>query len=130
MILLEKICEELGVDIGERWTGSDGYDYKITEEGLIGFYYPTSDNEENFDADTELWVNIILGELRPKWRPEVGQTYYIPYIHSKEEERQLNYIWEDGRRTDKFLWDNNLVFKTKEEAIEATNKMLKYWRGE
>lgn len=120
MRLLDLICKELGVDVGKRWIGSDGYDYKITEEGLIGFYYPTSDDRENFDIDVQLWVNIMLGELKPVWKPVKDEGYYYPMMDMQG----YAYTTWEGSKPDMYRFTNNLVFKTKKEAVEVADKML------
>ena len=63
-------------------------------------------------------------KLKPKyenWKPEHGDTYYTPNFSFDEK-----YIGKYccNSETDTLLYEQGLVFKTKEEAIEAAEKML------
>lgn len=73
MTLLEKVCEELGVNLDEEWEGSDGYNYIINESGKI-FH---DKNGVFLSASTPNgWERIMSGELHPKWKPSMYDAYW------------------------------------------------------
>lgn len=61
-----------------------------------------------------------------KWIPRAGYEYYFPDISYQK----LDYccVWTDDGN-DRWRLKNNLVFKTKEEAIERAKAMLKAKQG-
>lgn len=58
-----------------------------------------------------------------KWKPEIGETYYIPDMFFKGKEDILAYIWSDSE-LDYRKYEAGIVCRTKEEAIELSDKML------
>ena len=126
MNLLEKICKELGVEIGKEWVGTDKGLYKFDNHGNLLKYH---NSHKNWYKEQYLTSKIISGELKPVWKPKIGEEYFFPYIDMETHERWDFSYWEDTN-IDMWYLENNLVFKTKEEALKATNKMLKVLREE
>lgn len=125
MSLLEKICKKLEIEVGDSWAGDAGKQYKINEYGQVRVW-----NEE-YGEWIESYYNlghVINGDLKPKWKPKEGELYYVPYIHSNKEKRYTVYTWDNDCKVARFHFENNLNFKTKEEAIETTNKILESLR--
>lgn len=58
-----------------------------------------------------------------KWKPEIGETYYIPDMFCEGKEDILAYIWSDSE-LDYRKYEAGIVCRTKEEAIELSSKML------
>ena len=58
-----------------------------------------------------------------KWKPEVGETYYIPDMFFEGKEDILAYIWSDSE-LDYRKYEAGIVCRTKEEAVELSDKML------
>lgn len=57
-----------------------------------------------------------------KWKPKIGETYYIPKLADYEAD-YIDIIWSD------FPWDDvrysaGFVCRTKEEALELAERML------
>ena len=121
--MLEMICKELGVEVGEEWLGDDGYEHQISKKGTLRTYIRQGASVERCEISNELWLDIVVGELKPVWKPQKGDKYYIPYIDAIEEERYNFLYWKD-EDTDNWYRHNDLMFKTKEEAIERANEML------
>lgn len=137
MYLLEKICKEIGVEVGEEWIGVGELHKPIKckiENNTLWIYHKHAFEEDDKytwkEAGSAVYEALLKGRLKPAWKPKNGETYYFPYIHSKEEERYVPFTWEKGCKIDKFRWDNNLVFKTEEDAVKATNKMIKALKEE
>lgn len=63
-----------------------------------------------------------MSRVMTKWKPKVGETYYIPWITDNEAD-YIDIIWSD------FPWDERwyttgIVCRTKEEALELAERML------
>jgi len=96
-------------------------DWFESKEGeLISKAFPWHDEIADYWADINLkW----LKHIEKKWKPKTWEYYFIP--------TPLNYekyyagIWNDDD-IDKIRMERGLVFKTKEEAIALTDKILKF----
>lgn len=119
MNLLEKICKELGVEIGEKWLASDGYYYHISEIGEIGVF---NTNDEILSHGYMYWEDIFNGLVRPIWKPITGGYYWT--VEFDEIDKVYKYSWHNSD-VEQMLLKRGLVFKTKEEAMNVANKMLK-----
>lgn len=62
-----------------------------------------------------------------KWKPEVGETYFIPYLMFFEADC-VTRVW-DGDPLEKDWYKSGFVFRTKEEALVLARKMLAAARG-
>ena len=118
-------CKELGIEIGEEWLGSDTNTYKITTNGHL-------ERLENgiFYIRDYMFQNLITGKLKPVWKPKSRETYYIPDIPWEHEGGRYSYAAWLNDSLDQFRFKNNLVFRTKEEAIERANEILKVLKNE
>lgn len=117
--MLEMICEELGVEVGEEWTGNDGFRYIIKSDGDITIR--DTDNVYKKVIPGEIYESIIKGKLKPVWKPGKRDKYYI--VEFANEELFAEEYWTNAYY-DNELYNKGLIFKTKEEAIESANKML------
>ena len=120
MNLLEKICKELGVEIGETWESNDGYEYKINEYGEIWEWDKLHDE---WIQSTFTLRDVVIGELRPVWKPKDGEMYYTPRFTHDQNHRYCADVWRNGK-WDNWAYDNKLIFKTKEEAINCAHEMI------
>lgn len=57
-----------------------------------------------------------------KWKPEVGETYYIPCLIGIYSEC-LDFVWND-HPWDRRRYAAGIICRTKDEAIELAQKML------
>ena len=123
MRLLEKICKELGVEVGEEWLGSNGYYYTITKESDIKVRDP--EDKEASGESLVYWDDILTDKVKPVWKPKKGETYYSPYINALyHSEVYVPETWGEDRQHDQVMWDRCMVFKTKQEAINCANEMI------
>lgn len=58
-----------------------------------------------------------------KWKPNFGETYYMPDMFFNGKEDILVYIWSDSELDSK-RYEAGIICHTKEEAIELSDKML------
>ena len=121
--MLNLICKELGVEIGEEWLGNDGHTYKIDENGDISMEVSGNGCVDclAWSEVSGLWGDLVVGELKPVSKPKAGEVYYIPAVD--ELDKYIDFTWADCD-DDEVNHRRGLVFKTKEEAIECANKML------
>ncbi len=69
------------------------------------------------------WVQCLPGSVaskRPK-KPKVGDVYYVPDITNTNNCNAFRY---SGDKYDTFYLNNNIMCKTKEEAIDLSKKLL------
>lgn len=118
MSVIESICILLGVKIGEEWYDQHGMKYRITYQGLE--CQLDTGGEWLFAPDIK-YRALILEDLKPMWRPNKGDMYYIPDFCC--EELCIKLIWH-GNAEDLKRFDNGLVFKTSEKARECTEIIL------
>ena len=62
-----------------------------------------------------------------KWKPEIGGRYYASNIFNPD--NPFHAAWYDTY-IDNQAYENNLVFKTGEEAIACAKKILAGFKGE
>lgn len=122
--MLERLCRELGVEINDEWLGTDGNLYKIKHTGFLQVY-----EEGQWWNDNTSYSSLLLGHLKPLWKPKEDDVYYMPSIYWSDINDKYWMTRWDGDSTDMYRLKNNLIFQTKEEAIEATNEILELWRG-
>ncbi len=130
---MEQVAEMLGVELGEEFqikevaTGEVRTgEYRLTENGLEyrfpdGWYISTI---------TDAIGKIFTGELaivKKPWKPNMGDGYYMPAISG--DFAYEHYIWDDDPM-DLLAYDRGLVFKTKNEAKEMTEKILDFVKEE
>lgn len=120
-MLLEKICEHLGVEVGEEWENDVGDAYKITKKGL--FYKWTA--TDWIECDNLDYNRLLTGELKPVWKPKEGEFYFTPNLQLSCEERLFN-MWKWRKSSPSSKWHSKLgiIYRTEEEAIAVANKML------
>lgn len=126
------VANLLGVELEEvfRIDGTGHY-FRFTDTGLevsvctsLAELKHTAWFSEESCEESCMLSGLLTGELKIKkrpWKPARHDLYYIPFPTDKM-------LWEYATWTDS---DNDysrlnrgLVFKTKEEAIEAAKKML------
>jgi len=108
---------------GQILTNKDGSTVKIlgVSDEII-FISTLNDHTIAHHASTKQGL-IALGWIFPveKWVPERGMAYFIPDLFA--ENKYTVSSWFD-RKFDNHWLANNLVCRTKEEAIALTDKML------
>ena len=76
------------------------------------------------NAAAEVLKDILMGDIRIvklPWKPKMDEKYYIPSIFDWDFYKYN--FWLNDECDEKY-YKRGLVFKTKEEAIEMSKKML------
>ena len=124
---IAEVAQMLGVKIGET--------FKLTDDthGDYHRYYQFTD-KKGFETSVDglKWETaaavvlrgILMGDIRIvklPWKPKIEEKYYVPNIFDLD---SYSYnFWFDDEHDEKF-YKRGLVFKTKEEAIGMSKKML------
>lgn len=123
---MKKVTEILGVEMGEAFYIDSPIkrpNYKITEEGFLGKISGNPwDSWES--ADLDILVRILAGELKiakAQWEPAEGEQYYCPSVEAPG--KSSSWEWRNDE-CDRYRYKRGLVFKTRDEAVELTKKML------
>ena len=77
-------------------------------------------------ADTGVLEDILLGDvmiIKLPWKPQKGETYYIPCIVAEPEYMYSVNYWSNDDY-DKEYYRMGLVCKTSEEAVALTKKII------
>lgn len=126
---MTEVAKLLGVELGEVFSfkGRSGcYTYcsktylKFTESGLKESVNKTSWHS----AAAWVWKGLITGALKITklpWKPSYNDIYYMPTVVSRG--KYLKLFWT-GSEADKSSYQQGLVYRTKEEAIELAEEML------
>ena len=124
---IAEVAHVLGVKIGET--------FKLTDDthGDYHQYYQFTDKkgfETSLDgvkcktAAAEVLKDILMGDIRIvklPWKPKMDEKYYIPSIFDWDFYKYN--FWLNDECDEKY-YKRGLVFKTKEEAIKMSKKML------
>lgn len=134
MSLLEKLCKEIGVEVGEEWLGNDGKTYIIEKESIIEYYEPVNYNNSDSEdyaswvlSGYEVYADILQGRLKPTTKPKKEEIYYIPDITTPKLYHAM--MWMDVEEDIEF-YEKGLVFKTKEEAANMAREAMQFIREE
>ena len=124
---MAEVAKMFGVELGES--------FKITSDthGDYHRYYQFTD-KKGFETSVDglKWETaaavvlrgILMGDIRIvklPWKPKMDEKYYIPSIFDWDFYKYN--FWLNDEHDEKF-YKRGLVFKTKEEAIEMSKKML------
>ena len=109
---------------GQILTNKNGDTVKIlgvTNE--IIFISQVGDHTTACDTNYTKQDLVGIGFIFPveKWTPEMDEKYYMPLLNS--ENKYDSYRWTN-HKVDNHRLANNLVCRTREEAIALTDKML------
>ena len=124
---MAEVAKLLGVELGES--------FKLTDDthGDYHRYYQFTDKkgfETSLDgvkwktAAAEVLKDILMGDIRIvklPWKPKMEEKYYIPSIFDWDFYKYN--FWLNDECDEKY-YKRGLVFKTKEEAIKMSKRML------
>lgn len=117
------VAKLLGVELEEefRIKGSPTTSiFKISEKGLVHHRI-----EDWWEAMPNTLTHLLTGGrkiVKLSWTPTTNDVYYYPCPSSREK-GLIGCTWR-GSETDLYRFKRGLVFRTPNEADEATKKML------
>lgn len=111
------------IDNMESWDYLENYNEDLTSIGFSKLDIVKIYDWEEIYGEIPRREKITVWE-RP-WMPKTGEVTYVPaLLGGVEDDLYIEHTWYD--KSDYNLWfERGLVFKTKDEAIEAAEKMLK-----
>lgn len=119
-----KLAEMLGVELNKNFYIGDDREhiYKITKHG---FHVINDDSMFYEDASLNDLLLVFKGEEKivknKMWIPENDEKYFVSDLLNSDLTHE--YTWR-GDEFDCNMYDRGLIFKTKEEAIKMSKKML------
>lgn len=126
---MAEVAKILGVELGEPFKITSGIQddyqsyYRFTENNCFETSYDGIEWKTTIVA--VLLKHILMGDIRIvklPWKPtNEGEWYYTPALDT--ESGCYTVYWENDD-TDKRRYRRGLVFKTREEAIAVSKKML------
>ena len=123
---MEEVAKLLGVELEEEFriegTYVD-YIYKISEKGLFLRCSGRDWWEEVPDTLVQMLAGMTRKIIKIPWKPQKGEKFYIPCIHTEPEYMYNVYYWNNDDY-DKEYYRMGLICKTSEEAVALTKKML------
>nr|DAG48398.1 MAG TPA: hypothetical protein [Caudoviricetes sp.] len=126
---MAEVAKLLGVELDEvfLFKGRSGcYTYypkthlKFTENGLK----ESADRTSWHSAAAWTWKGLITGALqiiKLPWKPSYNDIYYMPTVVSRG--KYLKLFWT-GSEGDKSSYQQGLICRTKEGAVELAEEML------
>ncbi len=125
MNYIEQVAKMLGVEIGKKFKIEHRYYYyEIDEEGVVWCFVGDKKGEVNGVLE-----HLITGKLKIKkqWKPKLGEKYWSVDL---SETNGVEYNTWDDYEFDKNLLKHDAVYKTKEEALQAYQKVIKALKEE
>lgn len=123
--LLDLVNEIQGTDIkmDEEFEIKEveGVNYKFT---LEGFWSDGRCRNSWFESSKIIkLISKKLNIIKPKWKPKLGERYFVSSLNYIARNKEVT--WEDDD-FDKDNYNNGMAFRTKEEAVSMSNKLIKY----
>ena len=116
------LCVELEEEFRIEGTYVD-YIYKISEKGLFLRCSGRDWWEEVPDTLVQMLAGMTRKIIKLPWKPQKGEKYYIPRIHTELEYMYNVYYWNNDDY-DKEYYRMGLICKTSEEAVALTKKII------
>ena len=126
---IAEVAKLLGVELMENFKIADDIFgehpkyYRFAENVCL----EASKDSVNWEtADTGVLEDILLGDvmiIKLPWKPQKGETYYIPCIVAEPEYMYSVNYWSNDDY-DKEYYRMGLVCKTSEEAVALTKKII------
>lgn len=126
---MTEVAKLLGVELDEVFFVKEYQDYpkypktylKFTENGLENSVDLTSWTK----TTSWMWEQLITGALKINklpWKPSRGDEYWTPIINQVA----ASTLWSKWSNSDndRYRYEHCLICRTKEEAVELTEKLL------
>lgn len=120
---MKEVAKLLDIELGEKFRIMGQLnDYRITENGVEVFY----DEEEGWLTSAKISLDFLLTGryiIEKKWKPQKDERYYTPFIATNPNNMFETHYWCNDD-IDIKRYSMGLVYKTLEEAIAITKRML------
>lgn len=126
---MKKVAQMLGVELKEVFRiDGNGHYFRLTDTGLevsvdmdLAELKPTA----WFSEDSCMLSGLLTCELKINklpWKPRHGDKYWMPTVTHVE----VSALWSKWSNSDndRYRYKHGLICRTKEEAIELTEKLL------
>ena len=120
---MQEVAEILGVELEREFKIKgfpDSCRYLLTNEGLMWY------NEAHtwWEDAPDVLSRLLAGEIKavtPSWRPAQYHDYYYACL---DYDNLWGYATWTNTKEDKSRFKHGIIFKTREEAINMSKKML------
>lgn len=120
---MAEVAKLLGVELEEVFCiDGDEHYFRLTDTGL-GMLMRLG-SKDWLAAPINVLYGLLLGEneiIKLPWKPKYDEEYYIPSISNAI---SYNHFYWKGDALDDRCYNLGVVFKSKEEAVAMTKKML------
>lgn len=127
---MSEVAKLLGVELEEEFEIVEikNYIYKLTLDGLYFIEKRHRINNKEWVLAGSCLSNLFSGKykINKKWKPKYGEYYFLS--DSTMNDKFNTKTWDDGIY-DNLMRNSGLIFKTQEEAIAMTNKILEFVKG-
>lgn len=126
MNYMKQVAEMLGLEWDEEKQKSNEFILNIDNakyECVLG-NYGISTTDKIYQKSFRWLVSLLNGDatiIKKPWKPKLGDVFFVPNISTNrlyESDTWLDYD------EDIFRFDNNLIYRTKEEAIAEAERIL------
>lgn len=120
--------------VGDKITRKqDGVQFIIlvAVDDIVEYVQYNKGANTSFSVNCCVFSKIFTEDLftypKEKFVPKRGETYYYPSFDYTDDVKVLSYKWREsmGCNREDAMLAKGLIFATKEEAIEARDKMIK-----
>ena len=120
---MDKVAELLGLELGDEFALEKAPEhsiYRISADGIEVYHK----EECYWEVLPQMLAHLLTGKeriIKMPWKPAEGERYYEPIIDNFLG-RACFTCWS-GSEYDNYRYENGLVFRTEEEAIEMAKIM-------
>lgn len=126
---MTEVAKLLGVELDEVFFVKEHQDYPKYPKTYLKFTENGLENSVDLTSWTKtaswMWEQLITGAFKINklpWKPSHGDKYWIPVISHVE----MSALWVRWTNSDNdnYRYEHGLICRTKEKAIELTEKLL------
>lgn len=128
--IMSKIANILNIEIGQvLYYKDNGCRYRLSETSIIEVYNKETEKWEDCCIPFSIFINAIKeSKFEKQWVPKDNEKiYYVDFYN----EDLYNYMFYNPENEHfKNLLDCNMLYKTKQEAVEAAKKYMNQMKGD
>ena len=130
--IIKDLCDYLNISVGQVIISKDsGYKYRFTETSELEVY-----EDGDWKVCCSFPFNTVIKMIKEykfvtKWIPKDGETVYIINFNNGAYGEYYSYLVFNSKLTyHNKLLESHMLYKTKEEAIEAAKEYMNKMKGE